>query len=93
MQNYFKNAPKKLTKYLVFTPPKMAFYFWTKTFGACKKKEKEKQHQIKEVYLAPYKTSQNPKNLYVFPKVNNRKRHESFKNHNFLCVQKILENQ
>jgi hypothetical protein len=59
----------------------MAFYFWTKPFGACKKKEKP--HQIKEVYLAPYKTRQNPKNLYVFPKVNNRKRHESFKNHNF----------
>jgi hypothetical protein len=53
----------------------------------------KKQHQIKEVCLEPYKTRQNPKNLYVFPKVNNRKRHESFKNHNFLCAQKILENQ
>jgi hypothetical protein len=86
-----RKRSKKLTKRLVFTHPKMAFYFWTKPFGACKKKEK--QHQIKEVYLAPYKTRQNPENVYVFPKVNNRKRHESFKNHNFLCAQKILENQ
>jgi hypothetical protein len=61
-------------------------YFWIRPIGACKKKKKN-QHQIKEVYLAPYKTRQNPKNLSVFPKVNNRRVH------NFLCAQKILENQ
>jgi hypothetical protein len=48
-QNYaklFQEHSKKLTKYLVFKHSKVAFYFWTKPFGTCKKKEK--QHQIKE---------------------------------------------
>jgi hypothetical protein len=36
MENYLKERPKKLTKYLVFTHPKMAFYFWTRTFGVLK---------------------------------------------------------
>jgi hypothetical protein len=31
-----QERPKKLTKYLVFTHPKMAFYFWTRTFGVLK---------------------------------------------------------
>jgi hypothetical protein len=39
-QNHLKSTLKKLTKYLVFKDSKMAFYFWTKPFGACKKKEK-----------------------------------------------------
>jgi hypothetical protein len=31
-----QERPKKLTKYLVFTHPKTAFYFWTRTFGVLK---------------------------------------------------------
>jgi hypothetical protein len=42
-----QERPKNLTKYLVIEQPKMTFYFWTKQFGACKKK-KEKQYQIKD---------------------------------------------
>jgi hypothetical protein len=34
-----QERPKNLTKYLVFEQPKMTFYFWTKPFGACKKKK------------------------------------------------------
>jgi hypothetical protein len=29
-----QERPKKLTKYLAFKHPKMAFYLWTKPFGA-----------------------------------------------------------
>jgi hypothetical protein len=58
-----RKGSKKLTKCLVFKHPKMAFYFWTKPFGACKKTTPNN----KEGYLAPYKTRQNPKNL-CFPK-------------------------
>jgi hypothetical protein len=49
MQNYLKNALKKLTKYLVFTHPKMAFYFWTKPFGACKITEKRQKKKTNEM--------------------------------------------
>jgi hypothetical protein len=50
-----QERPKNLTKYLVFKHPKMAFYFWTKPFGACKKKGKTRPNQGGMVlgYLAP----------------------------------------
>jgi hypothetical protein len=41
-----QERPKNLTKYLVFEQTKMTFYFWTKPFGAFKKKEK--QYQMKD---------------------------------------------
>jgi hypothetical protein len=73
MLNLFLNTPKWL---FISGPGHLAHA-----------KKKEKQHQIKEVYLAPFKTRQNRKNL-CFPKSK-----QSFKNHNFLCDQKILKNQ
>jgi hypothetical protein len=46
MQNYFKSTLENLTKYLAFKHPKMASYFWTKPFRACKKKEKQDQIKV-----------------------------------------------
>jgi hypothetical protein len=36
---------KKLTTYRVFRHSKMAFYFWTRPIGACKKKRKTTPNQ------------------------------------------------
>jgi hypothetical protein len=47
----------------------MAFYFWTKPFGACKKKEK--QDQIKKGWYQDIWLK--PKDLTIFPKVNNQR--------------------
>lgn len=46
MHNYLKNALKNLQTTLLLNTPSGFFYFRTKSFGACKKKEK--QNQINE---------------------------------------------
>jgi hypothetical protein len=71
-----QERPKNLTKYLVFEQPKMTFYFWTKQFGACKKKRKNntKLRTDGTSVFGVLKTRLIPKNLAVFSKVNNQKR-------------------
>jgi hypothetical protein len=43
MVENLQKGPKKLTKSLVFKHFKMAFHFWTRVSGLCKKKEKQRQ--------------------------------------------------
>jgi hypothetical protein len=45
----------------------MASYFWTKPFGACKKKGNGTR------IFGALKTGLKPKNLAVFPKINNQR--------------------
>jgi hypothetical protein len=79
MQNYLKSALKKLQNTYVFKHPKMAFYFWTKPFGTWKKrKNNTKSRRDGTRVFEVLKTRLIPKNLAIFPKVNNRK---SFKKH------------
>jgi hypothetical protein len=52
----------------------MAFYFWTKTFGACKKGENNtKSRRDGTRIFGALKTGLNPKNFAVSPKVNNQR--------------------
>jgi hypothetical protein len=52
----------------------MAFYFWTKPFGACKKrKNKTKSRRDGTRIFGALKTGLKPKDLTIFPKVNNQR--------------------
>jgi hypothetical protein len=74
MQNYFKSTLENLTKYLAFKHPKMASYFWTKPFRACKKrKNKTKSRWNGTRIFGALKTGLKLKNVAVFPKVNNQR--------------------
>jgi hypothetical protein len=78
MQNYLTSTLKNLQHTVFLDTPKWLFHFWTKPIGARKKRENQRG------IFGALQT-----NVVKFV----QKDIKSFKNHNFLCAQKILENQ
>ena len=63
----YQERPKKLTKYLVFTHPKMAFYFWTRAFGVLQNRTESYKFSCFLKSIQPKKAKNLSKSINFYP--------------------------